>query len=277
MLRLLLVLIIASAGFALFGYAEAVQDPRIVHYEVPTQGLMRPLRIVQMSDTHASRIDMPAQRLHRIVAMANALKPDIIVLTGDYISGYPADWTMAETRAALAPLTGLSAPLGVFAVLGNHDGSVQTAAALQGTKVRLLRGTAAPIGPVTLVGADSLLRASPAVEAMRARIASAPADVPVVVITHEPEFFQWLEARRVTMISGHTHGGQIKLPIIGHRPISPFLDAHLRGLFREKGQTLLVSSGLGTSILPMRIGVPPEIVEIVLVPYSAGRKSGTDR
>jgi uncharacterized protein len=212
------------------------------------------------------------------MAQMNALDPDMIVLTGDYISGNPGDWTAAEKRAALAPFAGLRAPLGVFAVLGNHDGkAVQVRAALAGTGVRLLVGEGVDAGPVQLVGADDMMRGSPAVEAMRRAIRSAPPGKPVVVLAHEPDFFQWLQARPVLMIAGHTHGGQIVLPFIGGLSVSPYLDKKLRGLFRENGQMMLVSSGLGTSILPMRIGVPPEIVEINLVPYSAGRNSGTDR
>jgi predicted MPP superfamily phosphohydrolase len=83
------------------------------------------------------------------------------------------------------------------------------------------------------------------------------------------------------VLAGHSHGGQIRLPLVGSRSTgSDYIDRHLRGRFVEHGQTLIVSSGIGTSILPLRIGVPPEIVEVTLGPargYSVGRKSGTDR
>lgn len=262
----------------LFGFWSASQDPQVARYTIVMPGLQEPLRIVQLSDSHASRIDMPPQRLRRVVAMMNALRPDLIVLTGDYISGNPDSWSADEKRAALAPFAGLKAPLGVFAVLGNHEGSpAETRAALLGTGVKLLVSEQQAVGPLQLVGADDLLRGSPAVERMRRQIRDAPPGRPIVVIAHEPDFFQWLRDRPVLMIVGHTHGGQIVLPFIGGLSVSPYLDKRLRGLFQERGHTMIVSSGLGTSFLPMRIGVPPEIVETTLLPYSAGRKSGTDK
>nr|WP_310523517.1 metallophosphoesterase [Polymorphobacter sp.] len=256
---------IVGFGVVIFGVGSAVQDPVVARYAVEMPGLERPLRIVQLSDSHASRIDMPPERLRRVVAMMNALHPDMIVLTGDYLSGNPDNWSALEKRAAMSVFAGLKAPLGVFAVLGNHDGSpAQTRAALAGTGVRLLAGERIDVGPVQIVGADDLLRGNASVEGMRRAIRTAPAGKPVLVLAHEPDFFQWLQARRVLMIAGHTHGGQISLPFLGGLSVSPYLDKRLRGLFQENGQVMVVSSGLGTSILPMRIGVPPEIVEIII-------------
>ena len=171
----------------------------------------------------------------------------------------------------------LRAPLGVFAVLGNHDGQSKTALALAGGPVKLLVGQRVDAGPVSIVGADDIMRGSPAIEAMRRAIRRAPPDKPVIVLAHEPIHFTWLEARPVLMIAGHTHGGQIKLPIIGAWAINAFYAAHQRGFFHEGRQRLFVSSGLGTTALPMRIGVPPEIVELTLLPDQPGRKSGTER
>jgi uncharacterized protein len=110
------------------------------------------------------------------------------------------------------------------------------------------------------------LRGSPAVEAMRDAVRGAVAGRPVVVLSHEPDFFQYLPPRAALLIAGHTHGGQIMLPVVGTLSFGAFIDAHRRGLFFEHGQALLVSSGLGTSLVPMRIGVPPEIVVLELVP-----------
>ncbi len=278
MRRLLLILLVAAAGLGLFGYGQAMQDPRIVRYTVPVQGLEQPLRIVQLSDSHASAIDMPPQRLQRVVAMMNALKPELVVLSGDYLSGNPGDWSASETRAALAPFASLRAPLGVLAVVGNHDSRKATRAALASTRVRVLIGERITVGPLTLVGADSYLRGSEAVEQMRRLVRQAPAGRPVLVLAHEPDFFQWLQARPVVMIAGHTHGGQIRLPFIGGLLVSDYARSRLRGVFHERGSTLVVSSGLGSSLLPVRLGVPPEIVLVTLVPvHSVGRKSGTER
>ena len=100
---------------------------------------------------------------------------------------------------------------------------------------------------------------------------------PLIAIAHEPDFFRDLPAGVSLLLAGHTHGGQIVLPVLGTLPHNDFIDAHLRGLYSEHGQTLIVSSGLGTSVLPFRVGVTPEMAEIALQPaHSVGRNSGTD-
>lgn len=274
---LLIFLGLALAGMW-FGLATAVQDPVVARYTKAVPGLERPVTLVQLSDIHASRFDMPVARIRRIVAMANARRPDAIVLTGDFISGYPGSWTAAEARAALAPLAGLKAPLGVFAVLGNHDSPALLRAALAETGVRLLIARARNIGPLTIVGADDLLSGRNAVASLNRAVEGVPPDRVIIAIAHEPEFMQWLPRRVPLIIAGHTHGGQILLPLLGTIPHNKFVDVHLRGLYREHGQTLIVSSGLGTSVVPFRIGVTPEIAEISLLPaHSVGRNSGTDR
>jgi uncharacterized protein len=277
----MLFLLIVALGLALFifGVVSAQRAPIVARYRVVMPGLSAPLHIVQLSDSHASAIDMPAARLERVVAQINALKPDLVVLTGDYVSGDPARWDVTATAAALAPFKALQAPLGVYAVNGNHDNPGSTLKALRSGPVRLLVGESVDIGPVTVIGSDSILRESIAVEAMRLAIDKAPKRKPVIVIVHEPIFFTWLYPRRpLLMIAGHTHGGQLNLPLLG--PImlpTDFYRSHRRGVFREGVHTLLVSSGLGTTAIPVRIGVPPEIVELTLVPAQPGKNSGTDR
>jgi predicted MPP superfamily phosphohydrolase len=278
MRRALVILIGLAVAAIWFGLASAVQDPVVARYTIPVPGLTQPVKLVQLSDIHASRFDMPPARIRRIVAMANARGGDVIVLTGDFISGYPGNWSAAEARAALAPLAGLSAPRGVFAVLGNHDSPGLMRQALAGTGVQLLIADSRDIGPLTLVGADDLLSGRNAVASLNRAVAAVPTGKPLIAIAHEPDFLQWLPKRVPLLIAGHTHGGQIVLPLLGTMPHNAFIDAHLRGFYREHGQMLLVSSGLGTSVLPFRIGVTPEMAEITLVPaHSAGRNSGTDR
>lgn len=266
MRRLLLLLAGLPALAFLYGLFVAQQAPVVTRYTVAMPGLAAPLRIVQLSDSHYSRIDMPVSRLRGIVAQMNTLHPDLIVLTGDYVSGDPKKWTAAGVKTAVAPFASLRAPLGVFAVLGNHDEPVLTRYALLGTGVRLLVDQAVDIGPLELIGTDDMERGNPPVRALRRLARAAPADKPVIVLTHEPDFFRWLPPRGILHIAGHTHGGQIKLPFIRPPIMSDFNIAHARGLFHEAGNTLIVNSGVGTSLLPIRIGVPPEIVLITLVP-----------
>ena len=154
--------------------------------------------------------------------------------------------------------------------------------------MRLLVGKRADAGPVSIIGTQDYQGGSPAVETMRSAIRDAPRGKPVLVLVHEPAFFEWLQTRPVLMIAGHTHGGQIKLPIVGAWSVNAFYAAHQRGVFWARHQRLLVSSGLGTTNLPIRIGVPPEIVELTLMsagapptpgdgPVQPGKNSGTDR
>jgi predicted MPP superfamily phosphohydrolase len=266
MRRFLLLIVLAGLALFAFGVYSAQQDPQVAAYRIAVPGLTRPVRIVQLSDSHASAIDMRPARLARVAAMINARKPDLILLTGDYISGNPDNWDAEQTRAAIAPFKVLQAPLGVFAVMGNHDDRFKTAAAMAAAHIRLLVGERVDIGPFLLVGADDISSGSPAVEAMRRAIRSAPPGKPIIVVAHEPVFFRWLQQRPVMMITGHTHGGQVLLPFVGPRFMDKFYADHPRGVYREGRHTLLVSSGLGTSFLPIRIGVPPEIAEITLVP-----------
>ncbi|GGE01276.1 hypothetical protein GCM10011529_04520 [Polymorphobacter glacialis] len=272
MRKTLLAFFLLPVGLALFGLWGAWQTPRVVRYVVPIVGLSAPLKIVQLSDTHANFYTMPPRRLRTIVAQANALKPDVIVLSGDYSDGHIVTWPSLTLEQALEPLADLRAPLGVFAVLGNHDQPYWTRRVMARDSVKLLVGAAVDVGPVALVGARS--RAMPPDPAcnLRSAVDSAPDDKPLIVLVHEPDYFETMPKRVQLMIAGHTHGGQIVLPLLGTRRIGPFYDTHLRGLFREHGQTLVVSSGLSTSVLPVRIGVRPEIVEILLVPAAMGEK-----
>jgi uncharacterized protein len=264
-----LILLVLAVGLALvgLGFWTALQEPQVVRYRLAMPGLSAPLRIVQMTDSHVGSLVMSPARLDRIVAQANALKPDLVLLTGDYVEGDPDKWSLAQTRTALAPFTALRAPLGVFAALGNHDDPSKTAKALAGSPVTLLVGARAEAGPLQIVGVDDIARGSPAVERMRAVIRAAPLDKPMLVVVHRPTWIQWLPLRpAVLMVAGHTHGGQFKLPIIGAWAIDKFYASHQRGIFNEGPHRMMVSSGLGTTNLPFRIGVLPEIVELTLVP-----------
>ena len=278
--RLVLGVALLTAALGLFGWAEAAQDPQVVRYTVALAKLppgTKPIRIVQLSDTHGSWIDMPPTRLQRIVDQANALHPDLVVLTGDYIGGKIVDWPHIRLEAVLLPFDRLQAPLGIYAVAGNHDTVYWTRHVLARTHVHFLVSDWVDAGPVTIAGANDLTNISIPGDESRTAVTGARSDKPLILIAHEPNYFAALPAEAGLMIAGHTHGGQIMLPWIGPLYLDDYLAAHRRGVFHEHGQTLVVSSGLGTSVVPIRIGVPPEIVEITLLPAQPGRKSGTDR
>ncbi len=265
-------------ALGLYGWAEAVQDPRVVRYTIALPKLARPLRIVQLSDTHGSWIDMPPVRLERIVAQANALHPDLIVLTGDYVGGKVTDWPRIRLENVLFPFDRLRAPLGVYAVVGNHDTVFWTRHVLAQTHVRLLVSDWSDVGPVTIAGDNDLTNIGVAADETRRVIAGAPTDKPLILIAHEPNFFVGSPSQVDLVITGHTHGGQMFPGLMARYYLDEYLAEHIRGVYHEHGQIMVVSSGIGTSVIPLRIGVPPEIVEITLVPVQLpGRKSGTDK
>lgn len=253
---------LATVGIAFW---QAQQPPIIVRYTVALPGLERPLTIGQISDAHAGW-DMPASRLAAAADRLARQKPDLVVLTGDFISGNPDDWSLAETHAALAPLQRLHAPLGVFAVTGNHDDPRKLRRLLAGTDIRFLHDAAADTGPLWLVGAREYSELGRPVETLRALVRRLPRSKPMVVVAHRPDFFQWLDPPVGLLIAGHSHGGQILVPGLTNWIIGGFVGDHLRGVYQENGRALVVSSGLGTTAVPLRLFVPPEIVLIRLVP-----------
>lgn len=278
MRRLLLVPFVIMALLGWLGISTAVQDPRVVRYRVPVAGLGRPVRIVQLTDIHFSWIDMPPERLRRIIATANALHPDLVVLTGDFAGAKLVDWPRIRLEDAISPLGSLRAPLGVFAMPGNHDDRYWIRRVFARTPVRVLAGRGADLGPITLVGVDDLIQGFQPVQGLRAAVAAATPGKPVVVAAHEPDFLQYMPSGVSVFVAGHTHGGQIAP--FGLTVLRDIYRQYRRGVYRVRDFTMIVSSGLGTTAVPLRIGVPPELVEITLVPappHSAGRNSGTER
>lgn len=272
-------LLLSLAGLALVlswaGWLGAIRDPAVVRYRVELAGLSRPLRIVHLSDLHGSNWDMPQVRLNRIVGQANALRPDLVVMTGDFHSSKIWDPPM-RLEDALRPLTQLRAPLGVFSVPGNHDSPYWVRWVMARFGLTLLAGQIVDVGPVQIVGSDDLNIGLRPVQGVWAAAATARADKPVIALVHEPNLWAMLPPRVGLLMAGHTHGGQIRL--LGWPRLDAFYERYRRGLFRNAaGQQMVVSSGIGTSIVPVRLGVAPEIVVVELVPVQPGRNSGTDR
>jgi uncharacterized protein len=257
------------------GWLGAIRDPVEVRYRVELAGLQRPLRIVHLTDTHGSNWDMPQVRLNRIVDQVNRLDPDLVVLTGDYHASKIWDPPM-RLEDALRPFTRLKPPLGVWAVPGNHDEPYWTRWVMRRFGLKLLAGDLVDVGPLQIVGSDDLIQGRNAVKTVWAAAARAQTGKPLIALVHEPTLWATLPPNVSLLLAGHTHGGQINL--LGWPRFDNFYADYLRGLFRNAaGQQMLVSSGVGTSIVPLRLGVAPEIVVVELVPQPPGRNSGTDR
>ena len=261
-----------ALAFAVACYAKATRPPTVVRYRVvSTQPGDNPsLRIVHLSDTHVALPDMPPARLLRIVAQVNALRPDIVVLTGDYVSDKFVGSAVA-TAAAIAPLGRLRARYGVFAVPGNHDhwrSIPATRLAFARTHIVLLANESRRAGPVVIAGVDDSFTGHADVAVTLASVPRAP--VPIILISHSPDVFTAVPASVAVTLAGHTHGGQIVVPFYGPlATASAFGRRFVRGLIVEGNRTMIVSAGLGTSILPLRFGAPPEIVEVTLLGSAA--------
>ena len=215
------------------------------------------LRIALLTDIHHSAL-VPADDVARAVALANEQKPDLIVLGGDYIT--EMDRTFAEPVAEL--LAPLSAPLGVFAILGNHDDDRYMPAALERQGITVLREQRKPItirgDSIELAGIGYWTRDA-------AKIADLVANRPhpVLLLAHDPRRLARASALGVgAVLSGHTHGGQIVLPGIGAVAARKFPVTAGNG--RMGGTSIFVSRGIGTVYVPVRINCPPEVAILTL-------------
>ncbi|HST36178.1 MAG TPA: metallophosphoesterase, partial [Allosphingosinicella sp.] len=231
-----------------------------------------PIRAVLISDIHVAGPDMPPARLARIVARINALRPDLVLIAGDFVSDKRLSTRHYGQAEAAAPLAGLRARLGTFAVMGNHDhwrNGAEAHRALAAAGVRLLDNAAVQAGPLALGGLDDDFtgRADVArtVAAMR-RLPGAK-----LLLSHSPDPFAQLPADVPLMLAGHTHCGQARLPFYGALvSVSDYGTRFECGLIRERGRTLIVTAGLGTSGVPLRLGAVPDLWLIRIGPR-AGR------
>jgi len=232
------------------------------------------LRVALLADLHVGSPHHGLTTLRRIVARLNALAPDVVLLLGDYvITGMPGG-RFVPPESAAAVLEGIRARHGTFAVLGNHDAwfdAARVTDALDRAGIRVLSDSSAALD----VAGDTLWLAGVSdlwtgYHDIGAALRNVPDGAPVLLFTHNPDIFPRVPRRVSLTVAGHTHGGQVRLPIIG-RPVVPsrYGQRYASGHVVEEGRHLFVSSGTGTSILPVRFRVPPEIVMLTLRPLDA--------
>jgi predicted MPP superfamily phosphohydrolase len=190
----------------------------------------------------------------------NASEPDLVLLAGDYVIHGIAGGTFVPPEDIAPVLAGLEAPLGVFAVLGNHDwwlDGPRVRLALESAGIRVIDDEAVRPSGFWLVGLGDLWEAPPDIPAVLEAIDDA---APVIAFTHNPDVFPQMPPRVALTLAGHTHGGQVRFPILG-APVVPssYGQRYAHGHVVENGRHLFVTSGLGTSIIPARFRVPPEV------------------
>jgi hypothetical protein len=288
------VLSLGAVGALAAGYATLVEPlmrPRVTRYRLTPPGWPKDfsLTIAALADLHACRPWMPPARIHGIVEQTNALGADVIVLLGDYMTRNRFAFEPMSEAEGAAVLAGLRAPLGVHAINGNHewwdDKSVQRTR--QGPPIgqRALEAVGIPVydnDVVRLVkGGQGLWlaglgdqvafvpsrRQNPGrrlgVDDLAGTLAKVTDDAPVILLAHEPDIFVQVPERVALTLSGHTHGGQVRL--FGWSPMVPsdYGNRYAYGHVRERSD-LIVSGGLGFSLVPVRFGMPPEIVHVTL-------------
>lgn len=291
------VLAIAAGTTALGGYAVA--EPwrlTVTRYALtpPNWPAGFKLRCAIITDIHACEPWMGSSRIAQIVARTNALTPDITLLLGDYEAGSRLARLSQPVPHAVwaAALSQLTAPLGIHAVLGNHDwwsdqeaqhrrsGPVAAGDALQAAGIPVYQNDAVKLAkagqPFWLAGLGdqwafrkrrSLGQGNLSfggMDDLEATLAQIRDDAPVILMAHEPDIFPQVPSRVSLTVSGHTHGGQVTLA--GFAPFVPsrYGRRYVYGHVVEDDRNLIVSAGLGCSGIPVRFGRPPEIVVIEL-------------
>ncbi len=222
------------------------------------------LKVVVLSDLHIGSLHNTVERLRSIVMVVNEQQPDLILMLGDFVVGHGKNHTAIKPKAFIHELTGLKARYGVYSVLGNHDwwyNGEEVQAELLKANVHVLENDAAEIR----VGNESLWISGVADQwtrgpNLRMALSHVPPAASCLMLMHNPDLFPEVPEQVSLSLAGHTHGGQVALPLIGALVVpSDFGTRYARGLIVEDKKHHFVTSGIGTSVLPVRFGVPPEI------------------
>jgi uncharacterized protein len=283
---------LTAGGFLTGTYALAIEPGfrlnTTVYKFIPprwTAGLK--LRIVMLADPHCVEPHMSLSRWKRIIAAANALQPDIHLLMGDYVAGHFFRTGTVKVKDIASAAAELKAPLGTFGICGNHDwwddltaqkrklGPTITETAFIAAGIPMLENQVKRLEkdgqPFWLSGTSSLVAIKTNRKGhfsgradLKGTLALVTDDAPIIHLAHEPDLFIDIPDRVSLTLSGHTHGGQIRL--FGYSPVTPssYGNRFAYGHIIENGRHLVVSGGLGCSIAPIRFGMPPEIVVLEL-------------
>ena len=222
------------------------------------------VEIALLSDLHVGSPYYGLDKLEEVVRRVNASEPDLVLLAGDYVVDGVSGGRFVPPEDIASVLAELDAPLGVFAVLGNHDwwlDGPRVRRAFENVGVRVLDDEAVRVSGFWIVGLGDWMEAPPDIVKALASINGERGDAaPVVAFTHNPDVFPKIPPRVTLTLAGHTHGGQVRFPFLG-TPIVPsrYGARYAHGHIVENGRHLFVTSGLGTSIIPARFRVPPEI------------------
>jgi predicted MPP superfamily phosphohydrolase len=282
---------LSAAGAAAGSYAFVIEPGFLLRTQVYrltppnwTPGLK--LRLVLLADPHIAEPYMSLARWKRIIGTANALEPDAHLLLGDYAVSHRFITRQVSAMEVAQAARGLTSPLGSYAIMGNHDWWSDRAAqkaghgptvgqkALEDAGIAVLENKALRLAkdglPFWLSGTASIIAlwkrgvGLQGLDDLPGTLAQVTDEAPVIHMAHEPDMFVNMPERVSLTLSGHTHGGQVRL--LGYSPVVPssYGNRYAYGHVEENGRHLVVSGGLGCSMLPVRLGMPPEIVLLEL-------------
>jgi predicted MPP superfamily phosphohydrolase len=274
-----------TGAAAVAGVAALGTDGYLESYRLQLKKIEIPLRrlphqfdgftIAQLSDFHYEE-EFSAIPIRRSVDLVNNLRPDLVVLTGDFVTVPMFRFGSRAARAsanAVFPcaklLSGIKARLGSFAILGNHDAHSNPALVASGLHshgIPLLKNSCVPIerdgARFWLAGIDDALEGQPD---LGAAIAKIPKGEPIILLAHEPDFADEAALSPVDLqLSGHSHGGQIWIPGIGAPWLPPLARNYPRGFYKIENMILYTNVGIGTIRAPIRINCVPEVTHITL-------------
>ena len=213
-------------------------------------------KIVFVSDFHIAKNER--KRLQKIVNTINEIEPDLVLSSGDFIKDHDEKYTL-PIEEQVKEFKKIKAPM--ITVLGNHDGWYDkdlVREALQANGITVLENSNTKFEGLSIAGVEDIQTGFPDVE-----MALIGTEHPTILLSHNPDIYYDMHEKVELILAGHLHGGQIYLPFIGALNLpSKYGNKLVRGLIEETHNKMLVTNGLGTSILPIRFGAVPEIIVI---------------
>ena len=260
-----------AAGLCGVSYSTLIEPQRLSLERVVTRLRNLPsaldgFRIAVLSDFHLHPFTT-VDHIRAAVGLANNLRPDLVVLLGDYVDA------SVDAIHELAPeLARLDARFGVFGVLGNHDhwkGAQVVRSALRASGIAVLQNTGVSVtvgqDELFLAGLESAWSGHPDIHSA---LLNRHRDVPTILLVHEPDYADTsaIDGRISLQLSGHSHGGQVRLPLIGALELPSWGRRYDHGLYHLRDMLLYTNRGIGLVDIPVRFNCPPEVTEIILRP-----------
>lgn len=275
---LLFLLLISFLFLGVYSFWVEPRQLIVKQVTIALPKLNHPIKAILIGDLQPIQQHWPKERLDVAIDLAAQQKPDIVFYVGDYAykqrwaAHYGLDsWITVDPADIVKAMARINAPMGVYAVMGNHDywwDGEAVKRLIRKTHIRLLINEAvlAQHGNKSLwvAGVDDM--ATPRPYDLQKTLSRTTESLPTILLSHSPDIFPEVPNTVELTLAGHTHGGQVYIPGIG-RPIVPIkYKKYAMGLFQEHGKQLFVTSGIGTSILPVRFMTPPEIVVLNFIP-----------